>query len=96
MEAVTIKVREGTPAAEIHKLVDMAIAVGNTKHIEIIIGSGVTSFNQAMFEQRNEYEIKISEIVSSFNNRKSDDENSWQPGNFNPHARPDGSVYGRD
>jgi len=96
MEAVTIKVREGTPAAEIHKLVDMAIAVGNTKHIEIIIGSGVTSFNQAMFEQRNEYEIKISEIVSSFNNRKPDNENAEQPGNFNPHARPDGSVYGRD
>lgn len=96
MEAVTIKVREGTPAVEIHKLVDMAIAVNNTKHIEIIIGSGVKSFNQAMLEQRNEYAIKIDTIASSFNKCKSETRNAEHPGSFNPHARPDGSVYGRD
>lgn len=96
MEVVTIKVSEGTPAVEIHKLIDMAIAVNNTKHIEIIIGSGVTSFNQAMLEQRNGYEIKISAIASSFNKCKFETRNAEQSGSFNPHARPDGSVYGRD
>ena len=63
MEVVTIKVREGTPAAEIHKLIDMAIAVSNTKHIEIIIGRGVTSFNQAMLEQR----VLLIRSIKSFN-----------------------------
>lgn len=96
MDVVTISVSDSTPICEIQKFIEVAIRARNTRHIEIIIGSKIRSFNQELHDQRMSHEMEIIRIKSELSNGGKNNGIGSDYSNFNPHAKPGGGVYSRD